>query len=125
MRKGSKHLRIAGFLEMVIGVVSIVLIRMLLTEGGDAVSDEAAKDALFGIVGLYVADGFKILAGLLGILLANKKSLLTVICGVVLFFAHLITFLQGGLDTTQIIIYALLMVIPYYYLHNAVRNYRD
>ncbi len=60
-----------------------------------------------------------ILAGLLGLLLAGKKSLLTVIMGVILFVAQLWNFFQAGNGAIEIVINIVLLVIPYYYLHNA------
>ena len=44
------------------------------------------------------------------------KSLLTVILGGLLFIIQL---------AAEIVINIILLVIPYYYFHNAVRNYKD
>lgn len=109
------------------GVGSILAIRFLLQ------SEEAnlglignidAEISLLGLFLLYGTNGFKILAGVLGLFLANKKSLLTVLFGILLFAAQLVGFLQVGNDLAAIIIHIVLLVIPYYYLHNAVRNFR-
>lgn len=48
------------------------------------------EGALFGIVGLYAFNAFKVIAGLI-----------------------------------EIVINIILLAVPYYYLHNAVRNFKD
>ena len=106
MRKGCKHLRIASILVIALGVISIIGIRMIL-----------GSDVAF--------NGFKILAGLIGLALSNKKSILTVILGIILFLCQLVPFLQSGNGTATIIVNIVLLVIPYYYLHNAYRNYKE
>lgn len=125
---GCKHLRIAGALEILLGLAAIAAIQGLLGAGWEfmpGLSEGAGKSALFSLFVLYGANGFKILAGLLGILLANRKSMLTVALGGLLFLVQLVNFLQIGKDMVQIIIHIILLVIPYYYLHNAWRNYRQ
>ena len=127
MRKGCKHLRIASVLVIALGVISIIGIRMIL--GSDVAAGELTgtqlEGALGGLVGLYAFTGFKILAGLIGLALSNKKSILTVILGIILFLCQLVPFLQSGNGTATIIVNIVLLVIPYYYLHNAYRNYKE
>ena len=127
MRKGCKHLRIASILVIALGVISIIGIRMIL--GSDVAAGELTgtqlEGALGGLVGLYAFNGFKILAGLIGFALSNKKSILTVILGIILFLCQLVPFLQSGNGTATIIVNIVLLVIPYYYLHNAYRNYKE
>ena len=127
MRKGCKHLRIASIIVILLGAASIVAIRMLLgadVDTGD-LTGTSFEGALGGLIGLYALNGFKILAGLIGLALANKKSVLTVILGFLLFVGQLVPFFQSGNGTAEIILNVVLLVIPYYYLHNAVRNYKD
>lgn len=127
MRKGCKHLRIASVLVIALGVISIIGIRMIL--GSDVAAGELTgtqlDGALGGLVGLYAFNGFKIQAGLIGLALSNKKSILTVILGIILFLCQLVPFLQSGNGTATIIVNIVLLVIPYYYLHNAYRNYKE
>ena len=52
------------------------------------------------------------------------KSLLTVILGGLLFIIQLAAFFQTGSSIAEIVINIILLVIPYYYFHNAVRNIR-
>ena len=65
------------------------------------------------------------LAGLLGLLLSKKKSLLTVILGVLLFVPQLIAFLHVKNDIALILVNAVLLAVPYYYLHNAYKNFKE
>ena len=81
------------------------------------------RAALGGLTLLYVGYGFQILAGLLGICLAGRRSLLTVILGVLLFVVQLVGFLNTS-GMVEIVINIVLLVIPYYYLHNAYKIYR-
>ncbi len=126
MKKESKYLRIAGFLEILLGVVYILSLRGLF--GADSsfigVTEGQAVDILFGAAGLYGAYIFQIVAGLFGVLLANKKSLITVLFGVVLFLAQLVPFLHLNGSLVQIVIHVLFLIVPYFYLHNAYKVFR-
>ena len=126
-RKGCFHLRIASILIILQGILSIVAIRFILgaEEGFAGMNEAALQSVLWGITGLYVIYGLYILAGLIGLALSNKKSAVTVVLGFIMFVAQLVFFFKSGSGFADIIISILLLVIPYYYLHNAVRNYRD
>ena len=80
---------------------------------------------LFGVSGMYAVNAFKVLTGLLGIALANKKSFLTVVCGFICFIMQLSAFFQSGNGGLEIAVNVVLLVIPYYYLHNAWLNFKD
>lgn len=128
-RKGCKHLRIASILVILLGVISILAVQLLLgaseAETAAGLSESALKSALAGIVAIYAMNIFKIIAGLIGLVMSNKKSLLTVILGGLLFIIQLAAFFQTGSSIAEIVINIILLVIPYYYFHNAVRNYKD
>ena len=128
-RKGCKHLRIASILVILLGMISILAIQLLLgaseAETAAGLSESALKSALAGIVAIYAMNIFKIIAGLIGLIMSNKKSLLTVILGGLLFIIQLAAFFQTGSSIAEIVINIILLVIPYYYFHNAVRNYKD
>ena len=128
-RKGCKHLRIASILVILLGMISILAIQLLLgaseAETAAGLSESALKSALAGIVAIYAMNIFKIIAGLIGLVMSNKKSLLTVILGGLLFIIQLAEFFQTGSSIAEIVINIILLVIPYYYFHNAVRNYKD
>ena len=125
-RKGCKHLRIASILVILLGVISILAVQLLLgaseAETAAGLSESALKSALAGIVAIYAMNIFKIIAGLI---MSNKKSLLTVVLGGLLFIIQLAAFFQTGSSIVEIVINIILLVIPYYYFHNAVRNYKD
>ena len=126
-RKGCFHLRMASLLVILLGAGSIVAVRLLLGASGtgEGFSESELREGLAGIAGLYAVNGFKILAGLIGLALANKRSKLTVALGFLLFVAQLTAFLQIGNGIGEILIHILLLVIPYYYFHSALKNYRD
>ena len=128
-RKGCKHLRIASILVILLGVISILAVQLLLgaseAETAAGLSESALKSALAGIVAIYARNIFKIIARLIGLVMSNKKSLLTVILGGLLFIIQLAAFFQTGSSIAEIVINIILLVIPYYYFHNAVRNYKD
>lgn len=128
-RRGCKHLRIASILVILLGVISILAVQLLLgaseAETAAGLSESALKSALAGIVAIYAMNIFKIIAGLIGLVMSNKKSLLTVILGGLLFIIQLAAFFQTGSSIAEIVINIILLVIPYYYFHNAVRNYKD
>ena len=128
-RRGCKHLRIASILVILLGVISILAVQLLLgaseAETAAGMSESALKSALAGIVAIYAMNIFKIIAGLIGLVMSNKKSLLTVILGGLLFIIQLAEFFQTGSSIVEIVINIILLVIPYYYFHNAVRNYKD
>lgn len=127
-RRGCKHLRIASILVILLGVISILAVQLLgasEAETAAGLSESALKSALAGIVAIYAMNIFKIIAGLIGLVMSNKKSLLTVILGGLLFIIQLAEFFQTGSSIVEIVINIILLVIPYYYFHNAVRNYKD
>lgn len=126
MLKGSKHLRIAGMLEIVIGVL-MLLFTWTLVGAGDfsaVLNEGAASNALMSIVILYGFHIFEILAGIIGIVCANKKSALTLVLGLALFFINLWEFFSYGTDVMQIVMHAITLIVPYYYLHNAYCNFK-
>lgn len=126
-KKSSKHLRIAGVIVILLGVLSILAIRGILSSNSvfAGISEETAKETLFGLTGLYAIYIFQIIAGLFALLMAGRKSIITVICGVLLFVMQLWPFVKSGNDMTQIIINIVLLAIPYYYLHNAYKVYKS
>lgn len=126
MLKGSKHLKIAGILEIVIGALMLLFTWMLVGAGdfSSVLNEGTASNALLSIVILYGFHIFEIIVGLAGVACANKKSLLTLVLGAVLFVINLWEFFSYSNDIMQIVIHALTLVVPYYYLHNAYRNYK-
>ena len=85
MRSGTKHLRIASVLQIVLGVSSILLTYFLAGEADETTILVSGEEALWALVTAYAGGWFQVLAGLIGLALAKKKSILTVILGVILF----------------------------------------
>lgn len=125
MRNGTKGLRIASVIQILLGVASIFITYYLIGEATASDINMEGEQALFILLTTYGAAFFQILAGLLGLLLAKKKSLLTLILGVLLFLPQLIHFIKIQDNITLIIINAILLVIPYYYLHSAYKNFKQ
>ena len=68
-RRGSKHLRIAATLELLMGAALIAGTFLGIgadTEFGGLVGLDPSK-VLFGVSGMYAVNAFKVLTGLLGI----------------------------------------------------------
>ena len=122
MRSGTKHLRIASAIQIILGLGGILLTYFLIGQDDISSSGISAEHALLTLILAYCGHAFQILAGLFGLLLSKKKSLFTVILGVLLFIPQLITFIHVKNDIALIIINAILLAIPYYYLHNAYKN---
>ena len=121
MRKGTKHLRIASIIKIIIGIIGILITYYLI---GEATIDIDAKKALEILILTYANYAFQIIAGLFGLILAKKKSLFTVLLGLLLFTSQLIQFIHTDNNILYIIINIVMLIFPYYYLHNAYLNFK-
>ena len=126
-KKGSKILIAAGIIEIIVGVVSILLIRYLLGRGDtvNILSYEVGKDALKGLIILYGVAALRIASGLAGTLLSNKKSVVTIILGILLIVIQGVEILIGDLEVTSIVVDVLFILIPCFYLYGALANYTE
>ena len=124
MRSGTKGLRIASLLQIIFGVGYFFLARYLLGEGEVVLGDLSGEDALMTVLISYGGCAFQVIAGLIGLALANRKSLLTVILGILLFLPVLVNFIKTEGDVLTIVITAVTLVFPYLYLHNAWKNFK-
>ena len=124
MRSGTKHLRIASVLQIVLGVSSILLTYFLAGEADETTILVSGEEALWALVTAYAGGWFQVLVGLIGLALAKKKSILTVILGVILFTPQLLYFMHLDGNIGLIVFNIILLVIPYYYLHNAWKNFK-
>ena len=128
MRNGTKHLRIASIIQMILGVVSIALTYCLvgeLTSEDLVIAGISGKEAIGILFATYAGAAFQIIAGIFGLLLSKKKSIITVIFGILLFIPQLLTFIHLDGNVLLIIVNIVLLLIPYYYLHNAYKNFKD
>ncbi len=121
MRKGTKHLRIASIIQIIIGIIGILITYYLI---GEATIDIDAKKALGILILTYASYAFQIIAGLFGLILAKKNSLFTVLLGLLLFTSQLIQFIHTDNNILYIIINIVMLIFPYYYLHNAYLNFK-
>lgn len=124
MRNGTKYLRMASVLQILLGAASILLTHYLV--GGDAsVAGISAPDGLLYLMLAYGMGAFQIVAGIIGLMNANKKSLLAVILGVLLFLPQLAHFFSIKGNIGLILINIVALAIPYFYLHSAYKNFRE
>ena len=61
---------------------------------------------------------------LLGLALSNKKSIITVLLGILLFIPVLANFLKTEGNIAVIVVTAVTLVFPYLYLHAAWKNFK-
>lgn len=123
MRSGTKHMRIASVIQIIVGIIGLFLTYFLIGAGDITVTGIEPNRALGILVLTYAGYIFQIFAGIVGLRLANKKSIITVILGILLFVPNLVFFLH--LDGIGLIVMNIVtLVIPYYYLHNAYKNYK-
>ena len=124
MKSGTKNLRIASVLEIIMGAASLFLTHYLVGHGDVTVAGISAPTALGLLVAAYGLAGFQILSGIFGLMMANKKSLLTVVLGVVLFIPQLAHFFNVKGSIGMIIANIVILVIPYLYLNSAYKNFK-
>lgn len=125
MRSGTKSLRIASLIQIALGVVGILLVRVLLKDGDFSGISLTAGAAMGSLIAAYAGYGFQIFAGIAGLVLSNKKSKVTVIIGLLLFIPSIFALMRTNGNIALIIINVILLVFPFYYLMSAVKNYRD
>ena len=124
MRAGTKNLRIASVLEIIIGAASLFLTHYLVGHGDVTVAGISAPTALGLLAAAYGLAVFQILSGIFGLMMADKKSLLTVVLGVALFIPQLAHFLNIKGSIGMIIVNIVILVIPYLYLNSAYKNFK-
>ncbi len=124
MSKNSKHLRIASIIQLLFGIGYVIFIQLMLEYGEINLDNIKEEEAFFALIIAYLTAFLSILAGVAGLVKSNKKSILTVIFGLILFIPQLINFINVKNDTLLIVVNIIALVIPYYYLHNAWKNYK-
>lgn len=125
MRSGTKHLRIASAIQIVLGITTILATYLLIGEADETMITMAPEKALGILVMTYASGFFQIFSGIAGLCLANKKSIITVILGAVLFIPQHAMYTYAGYSISTIILNGLMMLLPYYYWHNAYMNYKE
>lgn len=118
-------MRIASVIQIVLGVAGVFLDYFLLRYGDASVAEVEGNTAIGLMIASYAGYGFQMFAGLMGLLFSKKKSLFAVILGILLYVPQLIAFFNIGNNIPLIIANVVLLVIPYYYLHNAYKNFKE
>lgn len=124
MRSGSYHLRIASMIQIAFGICGLLLTYFLIGAGDVTITGLDPETAFKILILTYAGYAFQILAGIVGLIQSNKKSLLTLIFGILLFVPYLIMFIHTKENIIYIIINAITLAFPYYYLHNAYKNFK-
>ncbi len=125
-KTGSKYLKAAGILEVIMGIATIALALFLLSKdtGFRIFSVKVGEEALWSLILLYAFAGFCILAGILGIVNANsrKHSGLLMIMGIVLIIIQVFHVVTGDLSVASVVVDVILMAVPAYYFYGAYLN---
>lgn len=126
-KNGAVALRIAGVLEIIIGIISIMLTMWILKDGTEnqvVFGLNVAKEALLTLVAIYLLAGFRIISGFLAIIFSNKPkhSHFCLLLGCLLMIISITSMnkLDHSLDAV-IFNYGLLLV-PAIYIYGAVKN---
>ncbi len=122
-KPGKRILVVMSILEILIGVGFIVFMAYLFDQGPVTLFTYQIESdiATYAIYGLGI---FRILAGIIGLMFCNKKSLFTVILGILLVAAHCVNFGHGNiLGAYGIFATILILFVPIFYLFGAILNY--
>ena len=125
MRSGTKYLRVASVIQIILGAASMLLTHYLVGNGDASIAGISAPEALGALILAYGMAVFQILAGIIGLMAADKKSLFTVFLGILLFIPQLAHFCSIKGNIGMILVNVIALAIPYLYLHNAWKNYKD
>lgn len=124
--KGSKYLKVTGFLEILVGIASLAMIFWILKENPTEynVFGSNVKDTLWVLVLIYAMAGFKILAGILGMIFSNneKASLFLEIVGMILILIGISSIGQYDFTIRNVIVNIVVLILPAYYLYGAMLN---
>lgn len=86
MRIGTKHLRIASIIQILLGVGSLLAAYFMI--GASDITDIGIdpEKALLVLILTYAGYFFQVLAGIFGLLLSKKKSLFTINSRCIVFY---------------------------------------
>ena len=121
---GTKGLRVSSIILILMGLAGILLTYFLAHEVDASDITVSSLEALKSLILAYASAGFQVLVGLIGLILSKKRSIITVILGIVLFIPQLLYFMRFDGNFVLIGVNILLLVIPYYYLHSAYKNFK-
>lgn len=121
---GTKGLRVTSIILILMGLASILLTYFLAHEVDASDITVSSLEALKSLILAYASAGFQVLVGLIGLILSKKRSIITVILGIILFIPQLLYFMRFDVNFVLIGVNILLLMIPYYYLHSAYKNFK-
>ena len=121
---GTKGLRVSSIILILMGLASILLTYFLAHEVDASDITVSSELVLKSLILAYASAGFQVLVGLIGLILSKKRSIITVILGIVLFIPQLLYFMHLDGNFVLIGVNILLLMIPYYYLHSAYKNFK-
>ena len=121
---GTKGLRVTSIILILMGLASILLTYFLAHEVDASDITVSSLEVLKSLILAYASAGFQVLVGLIGLILSKKRSIITVILGIILFIPQLLYFMRLDGNFVLICVNILLLVIPYYYLHSAYKNFK-
>ena len=121
---GTKGLRVTSIILILMGLAGILLTYFLAHEVDASDITISSLEALKSLILAYASAGFQVLVGLIGLILSKKRSIITVILGIVLFIPQLLYFMRFDGNFVLIGVNILLLMIPYYYLHSAYKNFK-
>lgn len=122
MNNTAKNLRIASVIQLVLGIFTLLLTQVLMKNG--TVTNMSAGDAMMNLMAVYAGAGLQIVAGLVGLLRAGKKSLFAFILGILLYLPQLWGLFSAKGELKTIIWHIIMLAIAYFYMHNAYQNYK-
>ena len=122
MNNTSKNLKIASVIQLVLGIFTLLLTQVLMKNATSI--DMSAGDAMMNLMAVYAGAGLQIIAGLVGLLRAGKKSLFAFILGILLYLPQLWGLFAADGKITTIAWHIVMLVIAYFYMHNAYQNYK-
>lgn len=125
MNNLTKNVKTASIIQIVLGVITVIITQFLL-KNGDATSSGLSTSGMFLQLGLiYAGAALQILAGIVGLASMNKKSLLAVILGVLIYIPQLWNLFATRNSISLIVVHIVLLVITYYYVHSVYQNYKS
>lgn len=110
MKNGTKGLRLASVLQIILGISSIVVTYFLIDKVGINDIKNIGDSAIYSLIITYGLSLFQVIAGIFGLLL---------------FIPQLINFININGNIALIIVNIVFLFIPYYYLHSAYKNYKN
>lgn len=111
--KFAKTLRIASILIIALAIIDVALcIGLLNAPEYFTFIVKNGEEALQSVVASYAIDAIEILAGIAGLVLAGKKSTITLVCGAILFATNLYSAYFNTTPTFTGYIVLIIMFVP-------------